>query len=384
MASEKLFFIHGIGKDSVGLIGKITDPIAALKGNIVDVRQDVMHGLFIIHLVVDLAESSLTEESLRDELVKISNSTGLKMQVEDYSSVPRDPQIKNLLIILAGYDKPGIISTVTKTVSDYNINIEFSNVVAREGIFLMELLTDIRHCTLPISNLRNVLTDKMKNLGIHSMYQEHDVFNKKKRIVVFDLSSSFISNDIISEIINQVRVDKKDFNALYDTDNEITSLKNAANRIEDLPVEVVQSLMKSIEIESTTTELIQTLKTMGYRIIIISRAFNFFTNYLKEKLHIDYAFGCDLQANDDLKVLTSDIDESFFAVSNRDSIINSVKKQENVSDEDVVIVNDTEAETLGIKVQFSMKEMLNYYNQHILSKDNLIGLLGSFGNPKLK
>jgi len=40
-------------------------------------------------------------------------------------------------------------------------------------------------------------------------------------------------------------------------------------------------------------------------------------------------------------------------------------------------------ETPGIGVTISMKVILDYYNQHIISKENVMGLLGFFGPPVL-
>ena len=41
MAEEKLIVIHGAGVDSIGLVEKITHPIADIGGNIVDLRQEI-------------------------------------------------------------------------------------------------------------------------------------------------------------------------------------------------------------------------------------------------------------------------------------------------------------------------------------------------------
>ena len=62
MSRKNFYIIHGMGNDTVGLVGNITTPIAAKGGNIVDLRQDVLHGLFTIYLVVDLADSELRFE----------------------------------------------------------------------------------------------------------------------------------------------------------------------------------------------------------------------------------------------------------------------------------------------------------------------------------
>jgi hypothetical protein len=44
MARQRLYVVWGTGPDAVGLVGRITNPVAAAGGNIVDFRQDVLHG----------------------------------------------------------------------------------------------------------------------------------------------------------------------------------------------------------------------------------------------------------------------------------------------------------------------------------------------------
>jgi hypothetical protein len=59
-------------------------------------------------------------------------------------------------------------------------------------------------------------------------------------------------------------------------------------------------------------------------------------------------------------------------------------EQEGVSREDITVITDLAAgETAppGIHPLFDMKLFLDFFNQHILSRETLLGVLGSFGVP---
>lgn len=384
--NERLYIIFGMGNDSVGLVGKITTPISKMNGNIVDLRQDVMHGLFTIFLVVDLSDSDVEMKEFNKLIDKISEDTNLKLYIDKYKPVPRDPNKKNVLLILIGNDKPGIIATISKTMSDHNINIEFSQVVAREGIFLMELLTDVSNCNLPIDNLKKVLSYKMLALNINTMFQTSDVFNKKKRVIVFDISSSFIDTITMREILNQADIKADVLKSKYPADDVSKSLHNAAALVDNLPLDLINSIIESINITPSTTELLQTLKIMGYKIAVISNAFTIFTDFMKKKLDIDYAFGCDIPINDDLKTVEGDLGKEFFIPNYKEKLISQIMAKESIARDDITIIRDSAASGengSGIGLVFSMKVMLDYFNQHILTKDALTGILGSFGIPRL-
>ena len=111
--NRMLYIIYGIGADSVGLVGGITSPIAAVRGNIVDMRQDVLHGLFTIYLVVDLGEATVPVKEFRAIVDRISAETGVKLSIERYTPTPRGVEKKNMLVTLVGKDKSGIIATIT-------------------------------------------------------------------------------------------------------------------------------------------------------------------------------------------------------------------------------------------------------------------------------
>ncbi|MBN2297870.1 MAG: ACT domain-containing protein, partial [Deltaproteobacteria bacterium] len=160
--NSMLYIVYGIGNDSIGLVGEITTPIARIGGNIVDMRQDVLHGLFTIYLVVDLKKASLSVDEFSRLLEKISDNTGLSLSMEKYNPIPRSAERTNMLVTLVGQDKPGIIAAITDKLARYNINIETSDVVAREDIFLMDLLTDTSQSALPMDNLKTVVKEIMQ------------------------------------------------------------------------------------------------------------------------------------------------------------------------------------------------------------------------------
>jgi ACT domain-containing protein len=386
MANQRFFIIYGTGNDTVGLVKSITIPIARINGNIVDLRQDVMHGLFTIYLVVDLSQSSVSIEEFKSIVNAIGEETNLTLYVDKYNPVPRDPEKRNILLVLVGSDKPGIAAAISETLSKYKINIEFSQMIARENIFLMELLIDISHCTLPLANLQKILTESMQAMNITALIQTEDVFNKKKRILVFYLTKSFISVPTQSEVLSQTGIPSKELKKCYPRQNIKESLKAAYNRLDGLPFQVLENIISSCLIAAGTIELLQTLKIMGYKIALTSPAFSAFLDFLKTKLAIDYCFGLPLNINDDTRTISKEFNMEALGLPREQELKSILSQREKVPPEDITIISDKDfmlEGTPGIHVEFDLKLILDYYNQHILSKDNIIGLLGGFGPARL-
>jgi len=383
--NSMLYIVYGIGTDSVGLVGAITSPIAQVKGNIVDLRQDVLHGLFTIYLVVDLSKATVSVKEFRGLVDKIASDTGLKLSIEKYTPTPRGLEKKNILVTLVGKDKAGIIAAITEKLGTYNINIEVSEVVARENIFLMDLMCDVSHSALPTDNLKAAIRDTMLSIQISSMFQAEDVFNKKKKIIMFDIAHSFIDSTTMREVMKQALIKPEALMRSRSGETDLAYMHATASLLEGLPLSVIDTVMNATEISQGTQELLQTLKIMGYKIGLISGGFSFFTNALKKRLGIDYVYGFELPIDDDSQAVIGDLPAGLMQPVDRAKIISGIMKAERIDEEDITIISDKDIDypsTPGIRLIFNMKIMLDLVNQHALSKDSLTGLLRGFGIPR--
>jgi len=381
---EKLYVVHGAGRDAVGLVQQVTEPIAAARGNVVDLRQDVLHGLFTLFMVVDLAESGLSQEEFANMLAGIGEETGLTLSLDKYQPVPRRSDRRTLLLILVGRDKPGVIARTAALLSDHRVNIEFMRTVARAGVFLMELHADITQAALPLENLQAALVEAMRALDIRALFQAEDVFNKKKRVVCFDIGGSFVPAETLNQVLRQSGIGADELRALYAAERPRASVEAAAARLEGLPTEVAQRMAEAMTVAPDSIELVETLKTMGYKVMVISTAFQFCTEALARKAALDACYGYRAAVNDDAQAFTGALSPHHDPLDRR-RILGGILQREGVAEEDVTVLGDegeVAGATPGIRIEFDMKALLDYYNQRCIGREQLMGLLGSFGVPR--
>jgi phosphoserine phosphatase len=380
MEKQRLYIVYGTGADSVGLVGKITARIAEVKGNVVDLRQDVLHGLFTIFMVVDLAESGARIEQFKTVIKEIAEDTGLQLTVDKYSPVPRSADKKNLLTVLIGRDRPGIIAASCEMFAQYNVNIEFARTIGREGIFLMELLTDFSHGTIPLDNLMNTLRRNMAALNIQTIFQDQDVFNKKKRLILFNISSSFINRSTRAEILRQTGIDSQALGAVYSGADLPTALRNALARLEGFPQNVFETIIKQVSVTQGSQELVQTLKIMGYAVVLVSNAFSPVTDHIRAKLDLDTSFGITMPVDDDSRAIVGEFRPGEGLGHDLAGIIARIAERASIDKSDITVITDEGCDdTPGIRIAVGTDILLDCYNKRIVSRENLIGLLGSFG-----
>ena len=384
MKNQRLCIIHGIGRDDVGLVDRITSPIAGENGNIIDLKQDVFNGLFTVFMVVDMSGSALSSEGTEALVARIQETTGLTLCVEKYTSTPRNPDKKNFLVVLIGADKPGIIGTVSGLLQKYGVNIEFSRMVAREGLFLMELLIDVQKSRLPDANLADAITAGMDEIGIKASVQTKDVFAKKKRAVVFHSRTSLLGGELIAELAAQCGIASADIQKTYGGKTAVESIAAASALLAGLPAEVLETIADKTGVSPDTVELVQTLKLMGYAVCFAGICPEALASAFRRRLGLDHAFGLLLPSDADSLELSGEKPSSLQDEALLAGYDEAILEAEGISAEELTVIAADEKGTLpGFAPVFDLRQILDFYNQKILSKDNILGLIGAFGIPGL-
>jgi phosphoserine phosphatase len=133
-----------------------------------------------------------------------------------------------------------------------------------------------------VSYFRNILYDFSDRTSLDVSLRDDDVFQKPKRVVVFDCDSTLIQAEVIDELAkfagvgDRVKeVTDKAMNGEIDFDQAI---KQRVRLLKGLTVEELKLLSESIKLTPGTEELISALHFMGYKVALISGGFSFFTN----------------------------------------------------------------------------------------------------------
>ncbi len=71
-----------IGRDKVGITAKVSTCLAEANVNILDISQTIMQNIFTMVMLVDISESNKSLDFLSDDLNKISEAMGIKIQLQ--------------------------------------------------------------------------------------------------------------------------------------------------------------------------------------------------------------------------------------------------------------------------------------------------------------
>jgi predicted amino acid-binding ACT domain protein len=128
-----------------------------------------------------------------------------------------------------GNNAVGLVGSITGPIGRAGANIELAQTIGREGLFLLELLTDVSQCRVPLPNLMASIEEAMGALGMKTIFQTEDVFNKKKRIILFDIGKSLIDPTLRAEIVKQTGLDPQQVAGTCSAADEFASLRHDAH-----------------------------------------------------------------------------------------------------------------------------------------------------------
>ncbi len=366
------------GKDRRGIIYAISNALADMGINIVDIEQRVLHGIFLMYIVADCSKTDLSFEEIRDRLVEVGRNVDVSVHVSKFEKPEfRD---KNLYVItVLGKDRVGIVRDISKILLDHNVNIESTSLIARDKLISIEFVVDIGEADP--EKLKKSLRRAVESVNLDIVIQPYHEFEREKRLIVFDMDSTLVDAEIIDEIAKYAGVEEEvkkiTEKAMRGEIDFKTALIERVKLLKGLPVEVLEKIYRNIKLTEGAKELIQALKKAGYKVAVVSGGFTYFTDRLKEELGLDYAFGNELEIENGK--LTGRIKGRIIDAEEKARIIEEIAKKEGISKENVVAVGDGAndrimIENAGLGIAFNAKDVLKEVADGTLSKENLIGL----------
>lgn len=71
-----------LGADRSGIVAAVATKLAENNGNIVDISQTILGGIFTMTMLVDLDEAKTSFDTLRNALVALDKDLGVQIQVQ--------------------------------------------------------------------------------------------------------------------------------------------------------------------------------------------------------------------------------------------------------------------------------------------------------------
>jgi phosphoserine phosphatase len=390
--SGKIILVTVSGPDFPGITAGLMKIISEYSVEILDMGQAVTHGLLSLSFVLGLNsdEKNANGNVLKDLLFE-ANLMGLTLSYKVVEKHINTPEMEGDKFIVTCVSPTKVtasfVADLAQILATFKINIERIDKVSPREFSSMEISTSIPK-NLETKKLKEHLMQVSTKHRIDVAFLKDNVFRRNKRLIVFDMDSTLIQTEVIDELAElcgvgpEVKaITHRAMNGEIDFDE---SLKLRVSKLKGLETSRMQEILEKLPLTQGVEEFIKTIKSLGYKVALISGGFNFFADALKVKLGLDYSFANELEIVDGK--LTGHVTGTIVNANQKAILVKLIAQQENISLEQVVAIGDGANDlpmlaTAGLGIAFHAKDVVRKEAQQHLSHGPMTSILYFLGIP---
>jgi phosphoserine phosphatase len=353
--STILVIVHG--PDQPGISASLMDVLTATGAEVYDIEQIVVRGRLTLNVLVGVDGQN---ETIRDLLLfGWEQRLHIEFEVVDANPTP----LRSMTVVTVLGERIGAedFGAVARSIAQGGGNIERIFRLSRYPVISYELAVS----NGDIDKIREQLIETAAERPIDIAIQPEGLERRAKRLVVMDVDSTLIDNEVINLLADEAGVGEQVAEITYaamrgEIDFE-GSLRERVALLKGLDEEALQRAAKRITVTPGARTFIRTLKRMGMKTAIVSAGFTRFANALAADLDIDYSLSNTLDVKDG--VLTGRLAGELVDGPRKGVFLQEIAAQEGISPSQVVAVGDgaNDLEMLaaaGLGIAFNAKPVV--------------------------
>ena len=222
--------------------------------------------------------------------------------------------------------------------------------------------------------------------GIDISFHVDNIYRKNMKLVVFDMDSTLIQAEVIVELAKLAGVGEQVQQITESAMKGEIDFKESFRRRVALLKGLQEAQLLQVTRELPLTEgaalVSKTLKSLGYKLGILSGGFRFVGEYLQEQLGFDYLYANELDIKDGL--VTGTVVGDIVDGEKKAQLLRELARKENIALEQTIAVGDGANDLpmisiAGLGVAFNAKPIVRQKASNAISSVGLDGLLYLIG-----
>lgn len=386
------------GPDQQGLTAQLTAIMANTGLRLLDVGQSVIHNNVSLGMLVQLPGDPESGRIVRD-LVFAAHGLGMNLRLSpvapaDYQAwVASQGQQRHVITLLARSLAAEHLAGLSDIVSRQGLNIEsIHRLTGRVDLdanpSLGKACIELTLAGTPsdVQQMRAEFLALSAALEVDIAFQEDSIWRRNRRLVVFDMDSTLIEQEVIDELAHEAGVGQQVAEiteaAMRGEIEFQESFRQRLALLAGMDASVLDSIAARLRITEGAERLLSTLKALGYKTAILSGGFDYFGRHLQARLGIDDLYANQLEIVDGRvtgRVLGEIVDGQRKA-----SLVRELAQRQGISLEQVIAVGDGANDLpmlsiAGLGIAFRAKPIVKKSAKQAISNLGLDGILYLLG-----
>jgi phosphoserine phosphatase len=287
------------GRDRPGVTASFFAALAAHDVEVRDVEQVVIRDRLVLAVLFDLHGDPT---ALRNSVSLAARALGMESEVvvaDDGAAVRRpDPTSRSHVIVIGRPLRPGALSRVTEVMAEEGANIESVTQLSTEPAASLEMVVS----TPDPAALRAALVTAAAETGLDVAVEPAGLRRRAKRLVVLDVDSTLIRDEAIDVLAERAGVRAEvaaiTERAMAGELDFADSLRARVALLSGLRAADLQAVRDELRLTPGARTFVRTLRSLGYRVGVVSGGFSFVTDRFEQELHLDFAAANELEVVD--------------------------------------------------------------------------------------
>ncbi len=390
--------INITGKDRKGLDAKFTGILAEYNVNILDIGQAVIHDYISFGILAEIPRSEDFSPIFKDMLFE-GHNMGLKIDIkpvdsDDYEKwVHAQGKERRIITLLGRTLSARQISSVAAIIAENGLNIDsITRLTGRISLLKSQdnpkasVQMSVSGKPLNLLEMRKRFVEISQKAGIDISFQVDNIYRKNRKLVVFDMDSTLIQTEVIVELAKLggvgEEVNRITESAMRGEIDFKESFKRRVALLKGIKADQLPQINKNLPLTEGADLVAKTLKSLGYKLGILSGGFTFVGEYLKERLGFDYMYSNELDIKDGM--VTGKVIGDIVDGEKKAQLLKEIAKKENIVLEQTIAVGDGANDLpmisiAGLGVAFNAKPVVKQRASNTISNiglDSLLYLIG--------
>ena len=322
------------GRDRPGITAGLMEVLAADDVVILDVEQVVIRGRLNLGVLIEIPEGRPTVKDLL--FYGWERDIQIDFEVAETEPAPRAGEY--VVTIIAPTVSPAAFGSIASAVAEVGGNIDRITRIAAYPVMSFELAVSGGDFDAMRRGLGEVASDHQIDVAV----QPEGLYRRAKRLVVLDMDSTLIQNEIIEMLASEAGVE--------DEVRDITSramageldfehaLRQRVRLLAGLDAATVERAYDRIALTPGARTFVRTLTRLGMKVAVVSGGFTEFADRLKAQLALDHAAANTLEIVDG--VVTGELLGPIVDRPGKAAVLIAIAELEDIPLEQVVAIGD--------------------------------------------